>query len=613
MLKDTSLRLAARLKILLADKKWPVFVTFLACVMVLGALSTGLQYDDYVHYAKILRPDLVPEKQNHLLQLFSFADGNVTENERKINNGYFPWWALDELKISFFRPLAALTHWLDYKIWPASAKLTDVADSAVIMHIHSIIWFAAMVVAASLLYRRIITPLWIAGLAAFLFAINDAHAVPVAWLANRNALMAAAFGFSSIYFHDRWRRDSWKIGALLAPFFLLLSLFSAEAGIAICGYLLSYELFLVSGNWKNRSAGFLPYFLVAVLWWEVYHGLEFGTYGSGAYIDPGHNPLDFIKHLFERLPVLLYGQWLFPDVLFYGYLPKPEAYFALVAILISLSVLAVFLLPVIKQSPVARFWALGMLLSLLPACATVPSNRLLTFAGLGGMGLLALSLGFWIENKPWLPASRIWRVAAAWVVVQMAVVHLVLSPYSLVMKTKSMKNYTEKTLESPLIKLSRLADFSKKTLVFINPPIPFTIAFIPFFCEIHDLPMPEGVYFFVSGLSPRITIKRKDEVTLEVAPENGFIVNVYDQLYRDAGHPMDVGQTVEMAAMQATVLSLTADKRPLRGRFTFSKPLEDDSLLFFAWRDNQFVPFNLPEKGKEVSLSIKVTLEMFGL
>jgi hypothetical protein len=45
--------------------------------------------------------------------------------------------------------------------------------------------------------------------------------------------------------------------------------------------------------------------------------------------------------------------------------------------------------PLLRRSATARFWGGGMALALVPACATLPANRLLFFVGLGGMGLLA--------------------------------------------------------------------------------------------------------------------------------------------------------------------------------------------------------------------------------
>jgi len=77
------------------------------------------------------------------------------------------------------------------------------------MHLQSLLWFAGAVVAAAVFYRRLLLPVWVAGLAALLFAIDDAHGMPAVWLANRNASIGVFFGLVALIAHDGWRRDGW--------------------------------------------------------------------------------------------------------------------------------------------------------------------------------------------------------------------------------------------------------------------------------------------------------------------------------------------------------------------------------------------------------------------
>ena len=58
------------------------------------------------------------------------------------------------------RPLATLTHMLDYCVWP---------DWTALMHVQSLMWFALLIWAAAVLYRRVMSaslPAWVVGLAA---------------------------------------------------------------------------------------------------------------------------------------------------------------------------------------------------------------------------------------------------------------------------------------------------------------------------------------------------------------------------------------------------------------------------------------------------------------
>ena len=55
-----------------------------------------------------------------------------------------------------------------------------------------------MVGALAALYRRLMGATAAAGLAALFYAIDDAHGPPVAFLANRNAMMATLFGVLAV-------------------------------------------------------------------------------------------------------------------------------------------------------------------------------------------------------------------------------------------------------------------------------------------------------------------------------------------------------------------------------------------------------------------------------
>ena len=62
----------------------------------------------------------------------------------------------------------------------------------------------------ALLYRRILGPTWVAGLAALLYAIDEAHAAPAAYIANRNALIATCFGVLCLLCFARARQERWR-------------------------------------------------------------------------------------------------------------------------------------------------------------------------------------------------------------------------------------------------------------------------------------------------------------------------------------------------------------------------------------------------------------------
>ena len=107
------------------------------------------------------------------------------------------------------------------------------------MHLHSVLWMAALAAVVALLYRRIIGRLsaasgamWIAGLAAVLYAIDDAHGFAVGWLANRCGIQGAVFAVLALIAHDRWRRDAWRLDAASGAARVVVALLCSEQMIA---------------------------------------------------------------------------------------------------------------------------------------------------------------------------------------------------------------------------------------------------------------------------------------------------------------------------------------------------------------------------------------------
>ena len=159
---------------LLGGPRAPRLAVLLAIVLTLPSLGNGMFIDDYFHRARAQGLDLIPRSR---LDLFNFCTGK--ENLRILMElGILPWFASPDLKLAFFRPLTALLHYVDYTVWPTHPAL---------MHAQSIAWYAVVVALVARLCRRLMPPR-AAGLAAVLYAVAATHAIPVGWLANRNAL-----------------------------------------------------------------------------------------------------------------------------------------------------------------------------------------------------------------------------------------------------------------------------------------------------------------------------------------------------------------------------------------------------------------------------------------
>ena len=88
--------------------------TLIAAALALRwpCLHTGFMVDDYLQLAMIER--VYPVLRSPLA-LFTFATGNVTENEVLRAQGLLAWWSDPELRIAMFRPLASAMLWLDHE------------------------------------------------------------------------------------------------------------------------------------------------------------------------------------------------------------------------------------------------------------------------------------------------------------------------------------------------------------------------------------------------------------------------------------------------------------------------------------------------------------------
>jgi len=351
---------------------------------------TGLVCDDYGIRAVVLQQNNIPGVPSSVCDAYNFVSGNTEIIRKARETGLYPWWMPDEFQLSFWRPLACLTHWIDFVFF---------AESPGLMHLHSILWYAVLGSVVALAFRRFITVPWVAGLAAFMYVADETRAIGVGWLAGRSTILATIIGLLVLLAHDRWRRSNWKPGAVLAVLWLTVGLFTAESILSICAYLLSYALFIDRGKFAVRMASLLPYGIIVTLWSLIYNRLGYKVVNSGLYLDPCRDFGRFIVEFPQRFIMILYTQFALPDAVLCNFMTPFWSIVCLLFAAIVLAFIARVLWPFIRTNRVAQFFTLGMVLSALPVCMTLPSGRMLFFVGFGGMGLIALFLANLFEIK----------------------------------------------------------------------------------------------------------------------------------------------------------------------------------------------------------------------
>ncbi len=546
--------------------------------------------------------------------MFSFVNGNPDENFPAVDAGLWPWWSAPDLRLNLWRPLTGLTHGLDYLLWP---------DAPFMMHVHSMAWLALGVVAATGFYRRLLPNPVLAGLAALLFALDDVHGWASIWVANRNAMIAAVFAILAISSYDRWRSDGWRPGAVWTPVLMVCGLLSNEGAVSIGAYLLAYALFLDRGPLRRRLLALVPAAATGIVWWLTYKLLGHGAAGSGVYIDPGTSPLAFAAAAIDRVPSLLRGLLAWPPAeinLMFVRSMQPVVWWLSVA-LASLFALAVWAR--LRTSNTARFFALGMVLSLLPACATFPANRLLLMASIGGIGLIAqLMIDLWSIARE----TSCWRWPARGAVAFLLLVHVGIAPLSIwgaVINIRAIGSIIEQAADS----LPRDEQVADQRLVIVNTPTAFVSSFGPVLQALKGVRVPARCLILGSSIFS-ITVERVDEHTLSLHPLVGYLPPVgtpppgvsvpkaspayafqmLDHLFRDVeSDPFEVGDRIELTDLTIEILTVE-EGRPMAVSFRFAQLLEDPSLRWVRWLDGVYVLFDLPAVGESVVLKSRIVL-----
>lgn len=578
----------------------------LAFALVSPALGTGLAADDYFQRIVLHGPDGGPDAigtdaiPRGVSELFVWADGTARRAHAMMEIGMTGWWTNPELVMAYFRPIAGLTHFVDYQLWP---------DTPWLMHLHSMVWLVLCWLGALVLYRRVMgtgrsaVPAFLPVLAYALYALDDARAMTVAWIANRNALIALALALPSLVLHDVSAREADPVrvrtARWLSPMLLGAALLAGESALAIAAYLFSYAVFIDPRGRKRALFSIAPHALLTLGWALVYRALGYGARGSGLVIDPGGEPLTFLRKLLERAPVLLAGQFGFPPSDAWEAYPAltpwlPAAMMALA--LLTLAIMGALLASLLRRDPRARFFACGALLATVPVCAQFPHDRLLPFIGIGGMGLIALLLEPWLMPSAYAELSRKRRVALA----GLAGLHLMLAPVWLPLRVRAPLDI-ERMVRAGERSIDDSPSVRDKTVVLMNPPVDAYAGYVPPIRAAEGRPRPAAVRWLATGASD-VRITREDPTTLRVRPAAGFLSLPSERMQRDPRDRMAVGQRVPLSDLSIEITELMPDGRPAEILAHFRYPLEDSHYLLLQWEHGRFQAFTPPTVGSSVTL-----------
>lgn len=576
---------------LLESRSLPLWAAAIAALLTSSSLIGGLATEDW------LQKGLVEGGGFSLLRRVNLFGHDHRLSASEISRrfvefrvaGFWPWLTNESLDVSFFRPLASLTHVVDYRFWPNHPAL---------MHAESIVWYACLVFAVAVLYRRLDGPTWLSGAAALLYAADDAHGHAVGWLINRNALMAAIFGVLALIAWDRFRREGKTAGALITPPLLALSLASAEYGLSVAGYFLAYTLILDRAPLRKRWTVSTIWVVTFAIWAVLYRMTGHAVRGSGLYVDPLVAPGEWVADLLERAVVLFMGQYGAPfSDLWSHSTPYVQGFVTLWAV--SFAWLTSWILwPLLRRDRSARFWALGSVLSIPPACSTFCEDRLLFFAGVGAMPLVVTFVrSAWTARGSKDARSVLGlALAAFWVVL-----HGGVGPVLLPVRSLYMARYDAR------LATARSSAFAgagpSSTIVLVNGE---DFYFTGMLCQTRVSrrePLPARL-LALAGTPDDVVLRRLDEQTLEVRLEAGFFSRVFNRIYRSSARPLHRGEHIDLVGIDVAVADTNAAREPTVAVFRFPTSLDSPEYRFRTWdaTSAQYGAFTPPSVGEAVTV-----------
>lgn len=535
-----------------------------ACAVALSlpALRLGLQNDDYLLALNVARGAPAWD-------LFDFRELGARAARE---SGFTPWWASPNSSQRFLRPLASLLHTLEFTFWPGTPWLMLLTNALI---------YGACVALAAALYRRLSPSPASAGVAALLFAVDQAHATSVGWISGRNTLLAMTFALAALLAHIHGRapaRRPWRWASSAA---VACALLSAEAGVWSLALLAAYALVLEPGGRFARLSTIAPQLALGAAWATAYLLGGFGMHGASSYYRDTSAPLLSLARGVLDLP--LWSASLFGPEGVALSLFLPEHWARLAALPVALFTLWL-VLPELQTSRPCRMFALASALCVAPLLFTLPNARVLLGPNFGALGWI----GCVVEGASGNGARRWQRRLLLWM-------HLALGlafPLSLA---------SIQALERGTQALAG-AVAPARDVVVLRSPMELFGSFTLAALAQRGRPAPRTLHQLYAGGS-ELSIERKEPRAIEVVAQRGWGFAPLERLACSADAMPRTGRVIRARAVTATVLESTADGRPRRVRFSFPTPLESPERQWLVWQPGGPVPWHPPRVGARARLA----------
>ncbi|MGB3620924.1 MAG: hypothetical protein WBA20_06215 [Ketobacter sp.] len=473
---------------------------------------------------------------------YSPAAGTLHEYKQY---GNLPWWSGDEAQMNPWRPVSALTHWVDYQIAPESAQFQI---------FHTLLYVLLFAYCGYRLFWRLSNQSSIAVLATLMLVVDFSHLMNFNWISARNVFVAGALGCATLEQFIVWRTQHRPMALPASLVLFALGLLSAESSVAVGGYVLAYLVIVERNGVRSVVTGMLPYAALVLLWRGVYSSLDYGASGISLYIDPGRTPFDFLVSLLQTLPLRYASVILTLDSAVATLSPLLQVWVSLGSLVLVLCCL-VAILPLCRCSPKVRFMLLGSVLAAVPAAAlTTVGPRSGLFIAVGFFWVLAV----WVFQLLRGYSSVFVKSLAALVLG----LHLFVPMVVDVLYTSGLVPVVYVDDQHFDSVAGRLRESQgEKSLVVVNPPTPNTLFYLPFEWQLEGGVSPAALNMLAPGFIT-FDLKRVSAQEFEITSPGGLPITAKQALADLKGKQPAMSLVYTSQTLQGLFVAPDAHFRP---------------------------------------------------
>lgn len=564
-----------------------------ATLIALPTIFSGWFLDDWTHRSAILHR--IPIHDADPLSLFTFGEGDRDRVLARTQFGY-GWWTAPDLRLKFLRPLSAWTHLFDEHVLGPHAELH---------HLQSLCWQALGILAAGLLFRRLLSRKT-ADIATLLYAIDESHWTATSWLSNRNAWVSIVPAMFGLWAWLKAEQEKWPLGHVLAPLLFALGLCGGETALGILAIWLCISLGRQKIPLLNRLLTVLPLLMVTLAWAIYYRLHHYGAASSGAYLDPATDPLRYLSYAIHRVPSLAGALVASLPVEIQPMLPLPGMIaMALLGAWVTWLLLRALARADLHVEDRAHLWplAIGGFLALFPPAATWPAQRTLLAPSLVCAALVAMILPALTRQIQSGQAPLPTRLGQR----SLVFLHTMYAPLVGFLISLALLGRVE-TLDA-LAHSPALQNIQGKHVVLLVAPDPVLGFYLPSLLGSAGQPLPAqynalgvSVPNFETTFSPKlhndVQVRRTGPNRLELTALGAeFVSSAVEHLLIDPRHMPKAGDTLQVPHLKVHILE--ADAVGIRkAEFEFEQPLEN--LVILRWHAGKLE--RVPPPGPELQL-----------